>query len=84
MSAIEVDLRMLGDSLHLTVTDHGRGFDVRLAQHSGRLGLVGMRERAELLGGTFEIQSHPGDGTVIHASWPLIARDDVQVFFHES
>ena len=72
---IDVELRGAGEHLHLTVVDHGQGFDLREADHSGGLGLVGMRERAELLGGTFDIHSHPGDGTVVHACWPLRRRE---------
>jgi signal transduction histidine kinase len=37
----------------------------------GKLGLLGMKERAELFGGKLEIQSSPGRGTVISASFPL-------------
>ena len=61
----------------MIVSDHGPGFDSEAAEQSGRLGLAGMRERAELLGGTFEVRSKPGDGTVVMACWPLAARGDV-------
>jgi signal transduction histidine kinase len=69
-----VELTGKSDMLRLTVTDHGPGFDPQLIERSGRLGLAGMRERAELLGGTFEIQSAPGLGTTVRLSWPLSAR----------
>src|SRR5436305_10799954 len=53
----------------LTVRDDGRGFDVRRVAEDpkkvGSYGLVGMRERAELMGGTLEIVSQSVDGTVI-------------------
>jgi signal transduction histidine kinase len=75
---IGVELRRAGEHLHLTVIDHGRGFDVRETHHSGGLGLVGMRERAELLGGTFDIHSHPGDGTVVHACWLIRQQQEEQ------
>jgi signal transduction histidine kinase len=39
---------------------------------SGHLGLAGMRERAELLGGSFTVRSAPGGGTTIRACWPLV------------
>jgi signal transduction histidine kinase len=69
-----VDLRTAPDGLCLTVSDRGPGFDLSSAERSGRLGLVGMRERAELLGGTFEVRSSPGSGATIKACWPLWQR----------
>jgi signal transduction histidine kinase len=57
--------------LRLEVSDRGPGFDPTGAERKGRLGLAGMRERAELLGGTFEITSRLGKGTIVRASWPL-------------
>lgn len=64
----------------LSVEDDGAGFDVdaQLAR-AGRgegpsgLGLLGMRERAELLGGTLQIESAPGEGTTVHVEVPLAA-----------
>ena len=53
----------------LTVRDDGRGFDVRLVAEDpkkiGSYGLVGMRERAELMGGTLEIVSQSLEGTIV-------------------
>ncbi len=53
----------------MTVRDDGRGFDVRRVAEDprkvGSYGLVGMRERAELMGGTLEIVSQPLEGTVV-------------------
>ncbi|HVT00469.1 MAG TPA: GAF domain-containing sensor histidine kinase [Solirubrobacterales bacterium] len=54
--------------VRLQVRDDGSGFDPALGP--GR-GLLGMRERVEMLGGTIEIDSRPGGGTAIRASWPL-------------
>jgi len=49
--------------LSLTVSDNGRGFDpAALSEHEG-LGLLGMRERASLVGGELEVSSAPGGGT---------------------
>jgi signal transduction histidine kinase len=50
------------------VEDNGCGFDVTNpegARGQGRLGLLGMRERAALVGGTCDIESHPGGTTVL-------------------
>jgi len=53
----------------MTITDNGKGFEIpdRLDDltATGRLGLVGMQERAQLLDGEFSIQSKPGAGTTI-------------------
>lgn len=62
-------------SIRLIVEDDGVGFDTDLIP-VGRpnyrgLGIVGMRERAELLGGTLEIESQPGKGTTIFVRVPL-------------
>ena len=68
---IDVLVRRRHEVLDLLVSDKGQGFDTRAVSRKGRLGLVGMRERAELLGGTFEVRSRAGKGTVVHACWPL-------------
>ena len=67
----EVGLRRMDDGLQLTVKDNGAGFDP--AQHSGgvSLGHAGMRQRVFFLGGTIEIDSSPGRGTMIFAWVPL-------------
>ena len=55
--------------LTLRVADDGAGFDA--SQASSGVGLRSMRERVELLGGTFRIASRPGGGTEIKASLPI-------------
>ena len=52
------------------VEDDGVGFSPDLAEREGRLGLVGMRERAEMLGGSLTIESTPGMGTSIIVEVP--------------
>jgi signal transduction histidine kinase len=64
-------------ALQLEVSDNGPGFDLDAVERKGRLGLAGMRERAELLGGTFDIRSRPGEGTTVRASWPLPDRAEL-------
>jgi signal transduction histidine kinase len=59
-------------SLRVRVSDDGRGFDPK-ARTDG-FGLVGMRERAELAGGTLELRSTPGKGTTIVATIPAAYR----------
>jgi signal transduction histidine kinase len=57
--------------LMLSIQDDGRGFDV--ARTRG-LGLLGMQERVEHLGGTLQVTSEPGNGTLVSAVLPLIPR----------
>ena len=59
--------------LLVEITDGGKGFDPKTAAAEGHLGLAGMRERVEILGGTFSVQSAPGQGTLIRALLPLAA-----------
>jgi signal transduction histidine kinase len=59
-------------AVHVTIRDDGRGFDPR-APRAG-FGLIGMQERAELLGGTLEITSAPGEGTAVQATLPAQRR----------
>ncbi len=59
------------DLLELTVVDDGRGFAMSESNPTGRapsLGIIGMRERARLLGGTLNVHSTPDVGTVVQAS----------------
>jgi signal transduction histidine kinase len=70
---IEVDIRYGEDSLRLRVQDDGKGIDpVVLAQEHipGHWGLRGMRERAKLIGGTFEVWSQLGTGTEAELTIP--------------
>jgi signal transduction histidine kinase len=55
-----------------TIDDDGRGFDQAVVREDA-LGLVGMRERLGLVGGTLEIESSPGSGTTVAAQVPLTA-----------
>jgi len=67
-------VQLAGEDGQLTVTiaDSGPGFDPLQAASSGRLGLSGMRERVESLGGSFQVESRPGHGTTIQARLPLL------------
>jgi two-component system, NarL family, sensor kinase len=67
---VTVRLVATPDRVRLVVEDDGRGFDA-FDVPEDRHGLVGMRERAEMLGGTLEVRSDPGAGTRIEANVPL-------------
>lgn len=63
------------ESVGLQIEDQGKGFDPAAALRAGiSSGLVGMRERVELLGGQFSLESSPGQGTRITAEIPLESR----------
>jgi signal transduction histidine kinase len=66
---VAVELRHDMDTVTLTVQDDGRGFNARIGQKG--MGLHSMRERADSLGGTFELESKPGAGTRIMVLLPL-------------
>jgi ligand-binding sensor domain-containing protein/signal transduction histidine kinase len=59
--------------VHLSVRDDGRGFDNQVATNgrAGHFGLIGMRERAEQIGGTLSIHSTEGLGTEVVADVPI-------------
>ncbi len=61
--------------LILRIQDEGKGFDMDsrlpLALSDRRMGIIGMRERVELMGGSYEIESRPGKGTRIRIEIPL-------------
>jgi signal transduction histidine kinase len=63
-----------GAALRVTVSDAGRGFDPG-ARPNGGLGMVSMRERLHLVGGTMTIRSRPGHGTVIEFDVPFGGRE---------
>jgi signal transduction histidine kinase len=63
--------------LHIEVSDNGPGFVTDTSTISGnQLGLEGMRERTESLGGNFHVRSAPGSGTCVAAALPLWEVDD--------
>jgi signal transduction histidine kinase len=67
----EVDLRMTGGRLEISVRDEGRGFSLSDLGQNGGIGIRSMEQRARLLGGTFEIHSEPGKGTTLEAWVPF-------------
>jgi signal transduction histidine kinase len=71
--SVSVELTEAGETVTLSVTDDGQGFDT--SEISTGFGLVGMRERAVLVGGTLSIESAPGSGTTVHAEIPARHRD---------
>jgi signal transduction histidine kinase/ligand-binding sensor domain-containing protein len=68
---VTVRLTRSADTVRLSVTDDGVGFDRSRLSPSGGLGLITMRERAGQLSGTFEVESAPGRGTTIRVAIPF-------------
>jgi signal transduction histidine kinase len=61
------------DTITVTIRDDGHGFDPGLTP-TGHFGLVGMRERAELVGGTLDLVTSPGRGTTVTVRTPRAAK----------
>jgi PAS domain S-box-containing protein len=73
-SHVEVTIRKLPDGICMKIKDDGKSFRVdRVSRGKGgtHIGLLGMRERLEMVGGDFDVQSAPGSGTTITAKIPL-------------
>jgi len=69
-----VSLQKLPEGVGMQVEDDGKSFSVERASRTNngkRLGLLGMKERLEMVGGTFDVASVSGRGTTITARIPL-------------
>ena len=74
-SRARLALVMTPEEARLTIEDNGRGFDPASVS-GGRYGLLGMAERARLLGGALQVATAPGEGTRIEAVIPLGVRHE--------
>jgi signal transduction histidine kinase len=73
-SRVDVSIQKLGAEICMKITDNGKSFEVERvlnARGPKRLGLLGMRERVEMVGGRFAVESVRGTGTTITALIPL-------------
>lgn len=74
-SLVNIVIRKDGDVVRVEIHDNGKGFDVKRrvggARRITRLGLLGMRERVEMVGGSFEVESTRHEGTTIRAQIPF-------------
>lgn len=73
-SLVQVRIRKIPDAIRMEVADDGRSFQVQRvlsARTNKRLGLLGIRERVEMVGGSFAIESAPGRGTTLRAQIPF-------------
>lgn len=72
-TVVEVEVQELPDGLVLEIRDNGRGIPADVAAAGGSLGLLGMRERANALGGEVTVAPRPAGGTVVRLWLPLPA-----------
>lgn len=73
-SSVSVAIISLPQAVLMEIRDDGRSFDVERVLDPARykrLGLLGMRERVEMVGGSFKVESAPGRGTTVSASLPF-------------
>ncbi len=73
-SQVEVRIESLNGSIRMEIADNGQGFEINGKSCPGkpnRLGLLGMRERVEMLGGTFGVESFPSQATTVRVDVPL-------------
>jgi signal transduction histidine kinase len=70
-SRADVILKQRSNHIMAIIEDDGQGFDLQEGLASGRLGLLGMRERVEMLGGRFSIESRIGHGTTVFVDTPI-------------
>ncbi len=71
-SEVEVSFILIAGIVRMAIKDNGQGFEVsgRLdAGKTDRLGLIGMRERVEMIDGTFHVESAPGEHTIVHVEF---------------
>jgi PAS domain S-box-containing protein len=68
---VQVELKEKNKRLLLRIEDNGIGFDQQQVAQKKTLGLLGMKERTAMMGGSYEIQSKPGKGTEISVDIPL-------------
>lgn len=79
---VAVRLKTVGPEVLLTVRDDGRGFAsvaATVLASAGHYGLVGLRERAERVGGNVSVQSAPGEGTTVELRLPAADRELTEV-----
>lgn len=73
-SQVKVHIRRVNDVIRMEISDNGQGFEVEgmvCSNKKNRLGLLGMRERIEMVGGTFGVESAPGHATTVRVEIPL-------------
>jgi two-component system sensor histidine kinase DegS len=84
-SVVDITVKRISNNLKMSITDNGKGFSTsRLTgdlAREGKLGVLGMEERARLIGGSLQIKSAPGKGTTVIARAPIWTRQKELVPF---
>jgi signal transduction histidine kinase len=78
-SEVDISLSYNDNLVKMDIRDNGQGFDDKMLSQDPsqrNLGLLGMAERAALIGGTCEVHSRPGAGTLVQISVPLSPQED--------
>ncbi|WP_066405494.1 MEDS domain-containing protein [Flavisolibacter tropicus] len=70
-SEVKVTLTQKNSHLHLSIHDNGAGFDPQKAKEKRTLGLLGMKERAAMIGANYQVQSKSGEGTTVSVLLPI-------------
>jgi PAS domain S-box-containing protein len=68
---VKVSLQQKNEHFVLSIADDGKGFEKQMTKHKRTLGILGMKERTTMMGGTYEINSEPGKGTLVVVSIPV-------------
>lgn len=69
-SKINIALNQEAENILLSIEDNGKGFQAERPGDLKTLGLLGMKERAQMMGGKFQIESRQGKGTSVHVTVP--------------
>ena len=72
-TTVQATLAVSDSQITLVTHDNGSGFDVSSAERKGSFGLLGMKERAHLLGGELKVTTSPGKGTTVTVRVPLLS-----------
>lgn len=75
--AVTIELEGRGSTLALSVHDDGKGIDAAAVEGPRAFGILGMRERVRLLGGSWRIEGRPGEGTTIEVEVPRMPPNEV-------
>jgi signal transduction histidine kinase len=68
---VSVSLKRRGGEIVLSIEDDGHGFDKLEVTDKKTLGILGMEERSSMMGGKYQINSIPGEGTIVEVSVPF-------------
>ncbi len=71
-----VKIQRTGDLLSLSVADDGIGISNEQKSNPGSFGIIGMKERVQLYGGSFSVLGSPSGGTIVSVAFPLSAKED--------